>query len=341
MKRRTLIPVLLLAACFCTACGSKTKQTEVSSEAEVTTPTDVTVPSLQNDDDVDARVVLDNGTVMTITDDGSIISTTDEGLEWNYLSGTCRLTFPKDWEDRFYVRGTSVYSRACYDKKVNSGKLFSIDFMEADELADSSVNYVALLGAVREFYTVAILPSEDTYDTADTDLFAEYTDMSGDLSAIFQTAQCSTTKDFKPIDLTNYELSTVSNNSKLFGCWSTKNADASGFTPYAVFRSRDSAFVFHSTANDLLFGAFYVNKNAPNYVWNTENWGDAGLVFAGGQAYRVTYSETEPMELVFEPLFPTEDYGTLEISKFFFDRDYQEIYPGDDKSSGEEVEFQK
>ncbi|MBR6107348.1 MAG: hypothetical protein IKQ39_04990 [Oscillospiraceae bacterium] len=339
MKRRTVIPALLLAALCCTGCGDKISKPDESSDIIIPEETEQ-YPELRVRDGQDARIVLENGTVLTVTDDGSIITVVENGLEWSYLSGTCLITFPRDWDERFYVRGTTVYCRACFDKTEYTGELFTIDFVDAEQLVDPTRHYGALIGSLRDFYAVIVLPEGDTYDTTDPTLAAEYNKLVADLPKVFQSASCYDTKDFKSIDLSVYTPATEAGESKLYGCWSTNLADPAGYTPYTVFRSRDSAFGFHGASDALTFGTFLVNKNAANYVWNTENWGDVGLAFANGQAYRLTYSETEPMELEVEPLFDLgDDSDKFGLQKFYFDRDFQEIYPADSESTGVEVEL--
>ncbi len=340
MKRRTLIPALVLAALCCTGCGDKISTPDESSDIiipEESVPE--LYPELKERDGQDARIVLENGTILTVTDDGSIITVVEDGLEWSYLSGTCLITFPRDWDERFYVRGTSVYCRACFDKEEYSGELFRIEFVGAEQMVDPTKNYAALIGSLRDFYAVITLPDGDNYDTGDPVLAEEYKALAADLPTVFQSASCFDSKEFKAIDLSAYAPAADAGDSKLYGSWTTGLANAAGYTPYAVFRSRDSAFGFHGSADEMVFGTFLVNKNSANYVWNTENWGDAGLVFTDGQAYRVTYSETEPMELEFEPLFELGDDSVLGVQKFYYDRDFQEIYPADNESTGVEVEL--
>jgi len=339
MKRR-LISAVLLAAMLCgTACGKKTDSDESSEPLTTGEATAMVIPSLQDDDDVDAHVVLENGTVLTITDDGSIITKMENGLEWNYLSGTLRVMFPLDWNERFYVRGTTVYCSKCYDQAPKTGTLFNIEFLSAQQMLEGGRQYSALLGKIRNFYIVATLPEDADYDVSNTDLFAEYTDLYGDLDGIFQTVNCGDSPSFKPINLSAYEPATESGSSKLFGCWSSDMADANAFSAYSVFRSRDSAFGYYSSSNDMRFGSFYVNKNAQNYVWNTENWGDAGIVFLENNAYRVTYSETEPMRLEFEALFEAEDGDSLVNKVLYYSSDFQQIYPADSQNNGVEMEL--
>ncbi len=322
MKRRALVLALLAACSVCTGCGKRIKSPLVSRE---TGEDDDRNGEIVPESGEDARLVAEDGKVTIVTEDGSIITETDEGYEWSYLSGTVRMFFPPEWKDRFIIRDTTVYCRKCYEKMEYSGELFSVKFIKETDLI-SDADYAALIGGVRDFYSIVVLPSDATYEVGDPDLSAEYTDMSGSLPAVFRSASCLSTKGFTPIDLSSYEAANITGNSKLAGSWTEDAPAATGNIPSAVFRMRDSAFGYRTSDTGLLYGCFFVNKNAPNYVWNTENWGDAGLVFAGGQVYRVTYYESEPMKLEFEPLFPNLTENPLGTNKFTFKDTQDEIY---------------
>ena len=76
----------------------------------------------------------------------------------------------------------------------------------------------------------------------------------------------------------------------------------------------------------MTLGTFLVNRNAENYVWNTDNWGDAGLVFAGGKIFRATYYESVPETLEFSVLFSDDGASdSLTASKFSLLNDSQSI----------------
>ena len=348
MKRRALLLALLTAAALCTGCGKKITSPGGKDNSDGNTvslsgdensgngsgdsssnPYDDDnyknpYPEVRNDDGEDARVITNKGTVVVVTDDGSMIEQTDVGLEWTYLGGTVRMYFPLNWDDRFVVRGTSVYCKKCFEQQEYSGELFSIDFIRDTDM-NSDPSFAALLGGAQNFYAVAALPQNTTYDADNADLAKEYNSMAADLSSIFRSADCLFTRGFTPIDLSVYTTAD-SSSSKLFGTWNEDAQTAEGYTPKAIFRSRDSAFAYRTSDTGMIYGTFRVNKNAAGYVWNTENWGDAGLVFAGGQVYRVTYYESEPMKLEFEPLFPFEQESPIGKNKFTYGSTEEEIY---------------
>ncbi|MBQ8921814.1 MAG: hypothetical protein IJ060_06590 [Oscillospiraceae bacterium] len=350
MKRRAILLALLTAAALCTGCGKRISKPsgdgdDSGSQAEGSSGDSSSYfdsydddsyrnpyPQVQNGDGEDARVVLDDGKVVVVTDDGSMIEQTDLGLEWNYLGGTVRMYFPLDWDDRFVIRGTSVYCKKCFAQQEFSGELFSIDFIRDTDM-NSDPGFSALLGGAQSFYTVAIVPQQVTYDAGDADQAAEYQDMAEDLSGIFRSTSCLFTPGFTPIDLSVYTPAGESSSSKLFGSWAEDAQTAAGYTPKAIFRSRDSAFAYRTSDTEMIYGTFRINRNAAGYVWNTENWGDAGLVFAGGQVYRVTYYESEPMKLEFEPLFQFDQESPIGKNKFTYSSDQQEIYSTDEPDS--------
>ena len=342
MNRKALFAALLMTgAVFTTGCGTKIPPADGEfSFAESTEPADP-YPDLQNGDGQDARITYDDGTVITVTDDGSIIEQTADGLEWSYLSGTVKMVFPSDWDQRYLVRGTSVYCKKCWDKEENTGELFSLDFCTPEAMI-SGPAHTALIGRVKTLYATILVPETPNYDTDDPDLFAEYSDMQNDLDKVFPTASCLSTRSFKAISLANYVPVTEGASSKLFGTWLDHNDLAATYTRSAIFRSRDGAFGYRPEENTLNMGTFMLNKNAEHYVYNTEAWGDAGLVFLGGQVYRVTYYESDPMTMEFEALFPEEEDTAVDPLKdavLTFNSESQEIYRNDTDETEAELDL--
>ena len=96
--------------------------------------------------------------------------------------------------------------------------------------------------------------------------------------------------------------------------------------PHGNIPFADSAFGYKPAENVVTLGTFLVNRNAENYVWNTDNWGDAGLVFTGGKIFRATYYESVPETLEFSVLFSDEGTSdSLTASKFSLLNDSQSI----------------
>ena len=322
MKKITAAMALLLGFACLTGCGSQSSADSGSAADE----SSGAVLEIDNSDGKDEQIVMENGKTVTITDDGSFIKETDSGYEWSYLAGTCRMTFPAEWKDRFVVRESSVYSKEIFDHAENTGKLFTIDFMDdVGMLAEPKPS--ALLGVVNHLYVVAIIPEKPDFDSNDELFSAEYNDLTGSLSEVFQSAVCSGSDSFKPINLAAYEPAGESTVSKLLGTWQIPNTLEPGqFIPTVTFRSRDSAFGYKPAENVVTLGTFLVNRNAENYVWNTDNWGDAGLVFTGGKIFRATYYESVPETLEFSVLFSDDGASdSLTASKFSRLNDSQSI----------------
>ncbi len=324
MKKATAAVLAFLLGMLClSGCGNRKSDGSADSAVEESSGSAL---EIDNTDGKDEQIVLENGKTVTVTDDGSFITEKDNGYEWSYLAGTCRMTFPKEWKDRFVVRESSVYCKEIFDKAENTGKLFSLSFLDdAGMLADPQP--AALLGVVNHRYVTAVIPSEADFDSDDELLSAEYNDLAGSLSEIFQSTFCSGSDSFKPINLSAYEPATESAESKLLGTWQIPNVLEPGqFTPSVTFRSHDSAFGYLSAENVVTLGAFLLNKNAENYVWNTDNWGDAGLVFTGGKIFRATYYESVPETLEFTVLFSENGASdALTESKFVFQSESQSI----------------
>lgn len=324
MKKTTAAVLAFLLGTLClTGCGNQKSESAADSAAAESSGSAL---EIDHTDGKDEQILMENGKTVTVTDDGSFITETDNGYEWSYLAGTCRMTFPKEWKDRFVVRESSVYCKEIFDKAENTGKLFSLSFMDdAGMLAEPKP--AALLGVVNHRYVTAIIPSSVDFDSNDELLSAEYNDLAGSLSEIFQSTVCSGSDAFKPINLSAYEPAAESAESKLLGTWQIPNTLEPGqFTPTVTFRSRDSAFGYLSAANVVTLGTFLLNKNAENYVWNTDNWGDAGLVFTGGKVFRATYYESVPETLEFTVLFSEDGASeSLAESKFVLQSDSQSI----------------
>lgn len=345
MKFQPLAAACLVCTLLC-GCGAKTPDTQSAETTTVpaeTSATDSAGNQPASDfviEGTDAKtVMLGDGTVYLILEDEALIEKTADGLVWDYLSNTLRLTFPDDWLNRFTIRGTSVYCKACFNPEDYSGELFSINFVDEKSMA-SGPKYDALLGVYRGMFVTAKRCENPNYDNTDNEQLAEYTDMANDLSMVFGSAQVNGNKDYKPVLLDQYAPVQAEDHSKLLGCWNQTDAagdPAANFYPFAVFRGRDSAFGYKYGTNDLAFGSFLVNQKAKDYIWNTDNWGDAGLVFANGCAYRVTYFESAPMTLRFELISGDPENDMLSKSGFTFDRDYQEIHQSGDDDA--EVEF--
>ena len=150
MKTITAAMALLLGFACLTGCGGQSSADSGSAADE----SSGAVLEINNSDGKDDQIVMENGKTVTITDDGSFIKETDNGYEWSYLAGTCRMTFPTEWKDRFVVRESSVYSKEIFDHAENTGKL-------AERITQSPGNALAVaLSANRnKVYREVILQS--------------------------------------------------------------------------------------------------------------------------------------------------------------------------------------
>ena len=313
------LAAFMMAAVCMTGCGESIPDAEDGTKE---TP----VLSLDDTDGKDEVLTMDDGSTVIATDDGSFISEEDGGLVWNYLAGTCTVKFPIEWKDRFVVRGTSVYSKKCFEKQENSGELFTIVFSRDINMLQGPKPAV-VFGVIHDMYAVITTPENPNYDASDAEIATEYADLSAKLSDVFQNAVCGDTPNFKPINLTNYVPAAESAASVLPGTWKLASlTDDAAFSPYVVFRASDSTFGYKYGENDLKLGAYYANKNAETYEWNTDNWGDAGLIFSEGKVYRVTYYETAPRTLDFEVVYsPDAETDSLIGNKFNYDSEEQGI----------------
>ena len=319
---------MLLSAVCLSGCGEKIP--DASEAAETTQP----AFTIDNTDGKDAVLTMEDGSTVVITDDGSLITEVENGFKWNYLAGTATMIFPPEWKDRVVVRDTTVYCKKCFEQNENTGALFSIVFSSDINMIQGPKPAV-VFGVVNDIYTVITLPETPDYDTASTELSEEYADLSARLNDVFQTAVCGDSPNFKPINLSNYVLAAESPASVLPGTWKQQNAALeTGFVPYTVFRASDSTFGYKYGENDLMLGAFYLNKNAEGYEWNTDNWGDAGIVFSSGNVYRVTYYETEPRSMDFQIVYSAAESDSLAGVKFDYDSEAQSIR----QSEGDEAE---
>ena len=343
MNRRNMTALLSVMLCgtLLAGCGGKgSAGADDSSPAETTAPAAEEKNEIQEEDNGDLKIVNADGSTVVMTADGSTITEKAEGLEWSYLAGTVTMMFPADWKDRFVIRDTAVYCKACWDAQENTGELFKLDFVDEKGMV-TGPDYTALLGNIDKMLVTVQVPDEVNYNSEDNVQLAEYTDMASAIGTILPTAVCSGGTEFKPIFLTQY-VRVTDEPSKLCGMWLDSAAAEKAnqaFYPYAVFRGRDGAFGYRYGVNDLSFGSFLVNKNARDYVWNTDKWGDAGMVFTHGAVYRVTYYESEKMTLKFELVLSYDgaEEDALSQTTFVFERDYQEIYQGNGDST--EVEF--
>lgn len=342
MNRRFGAAALALMLCgtALTGCGTVSIGNEESSTAETSAQEPEEKNEIHENENGDFLIVNSDGSTVLMTADGSVITEKEEGMEWSYLAGSVTMMFPSDWKDRFVVQDAAVYCKACWDAQENTGELFELEFVDEKGMV-TGPEYTALLGNIDKMFVTALVPDAPNYNTEDNALFAEYSDMAQSIGSILSTAVCSGYPDFKPIFLTPYARVT-DEPSKLCGEWLDSGAAATpgqAFYPYVVFRGRDGAFGYRYGVNDLSFGSFLVNKNAKDYVWNTDKWGDAGLVFTHGAVYRVTYYESAQMTLKFELVLTADESSedALTQTSFVYDRDYQEIYQGNGDST--EVEF--
>ncbi|MCQ2416227.1 MAG: hypothetical protein MJ071_00240 [Oscillospiraceae bacterium] len=311
-KKICLAACAVLVSGVCLAGCGTTKNTPVNEDSEPET----TKQTLINDEDgKDDVLEMPNGSTVVVTDDGSVITETSDGCTWSYLAGTCTMNFPTDWKDRVVVRGTTVYVKKCFEAVENTGALFSIEFCEDKDL--QSMKPIAVFGWVSNKYVIVTAPDAPDYDTNSTELNTEYESMKAQLNDVLKTAHNSDAPDFKAVNLIDY-VSASECNSALSGTWNQQNIVLeTGFVPYMTFRASDSTFGYRLEDYKLGVGTYFVNKNAENYVWNTDNWGDAAVLFSHGKVYRVTYYETTPRTMDVETIYSPYDESDQMVSQNF------------------------
>ena len=273
---------MLLAICTLTACGDMPdpSQTGASPQSDM------------------IMLTLHNGSTVSICDKTDQMIETEDGYQWNFRDGNCSLTFPKTWESRFIIRGTTVYCLACFERAEVCSSLFTIEFRSAEQVA-SDPYPAMILGLSGKEYVCAVYPHAG--EPENEVLKREYQALSADCGAILKTAACADSVKFQPIDTEIYMPAESGVKSAIFGNWKMHTTKTGNLDEQICFRN-DGTLTFTSNGNTIE-GSCLFNIYAATYDWNDQNnWGEAALVFLNGGIYRATYYETDPFTLDFSPI---------------------------------------
>ena len=91
-------------------------------------------------------VMLHDGKIVPIVDDESELTETESGYLWSFHDGDYSMTFPKEWESRFLIRGTTVYCLACFERGTSSSSLFSVEYRPAEDVGAKKPTPELILG---------------------------------------------------------------------------------------------------------------------------------------------------------------------------------------------------
>ena len=242
-------------------------------------------------------VALHDGSVVPVADDSSQITETEDGYRWDFRSGEFSLTFPKDWESRFLIRGTTVYCLACFERANASSTLFSIEFRSAADVACKSPLPAMVLGVSGDEYACAVFPRR--IDPSNGVLKMEFSDMLEDCGKILQTATAKNDSKILPLTFENYVPADGTLKSGLFGTWKLRTSKNGRLHETVIFDNASCAVTYNGE-DGVRTGSCLYNIYAVTYDSTVQNsWGDAAIVFLDGFIYHATYYEGTPRTLEF------------------------------------------
>lgn len=320
-----------------TTVNTTTKTTSNELTTKVTTNTDET--SLEAETENKTEVATENETENETKESVSVIQTDDSAVVSQNADGSfnvlfvdtmCTMTFPASWAGRVLIEDDVVYSKKCSDyiAERNSGKLFTI-MDSSDEQMNIVIPSSYLLGTFDDEYVIAFLPTDCDYDPTIAELNEEFSFLHNDLESVIFTAKCDSSPEFYPIDMSIYDSPNMYSNS-VSGMWEDGETMYSNiqFSPYIGFRPKDGLFVYAyglngaDTENEI--GSYITNINSENYQWNTENWGEAGLIFMDGCIYSFTYYLSAPCTMSIEKLAGNSEYD-ISAKSWVSSSDFQDF----------------
>ena len=313
MKRNLfLYAVICLLACCLTACGdpSEDSQPAASQSGTADQGTDDQSSDDREEEDIPdpdtIMLTLHDGSVVPITDTSSVIRETEDGYLWTFHDGGCSMSFPKSWESRFIIRGTTVYCRACFERVEVASSLFTIEFRNAEQVAASPIP-AQILGFTDDTYICLVYPSGAEPENAV--LRHEYSLLAAECSSVLQTFACTENPGFTPISLNDY-MPAASCDSPLHNTWkiqTTRNGKLD-----EQIRFHHDGTLTYSSDGAALQGSWLVNVYSLTYDWSQQsNWGAAAIVFLDNKIYEATYYETRPQRLDFAAVFLPESSQDL------------------------------
>jgi hypothetical protein len=266
------------------------------------------------------------------TDDSAFVSINEDGsFNVVFEDSACTMTFPASWAGRIIIDDDEIYSKLCWDNAPGEkhGKLLSIMTRDDDEM-NISIPSSYILGTEDDEYVIAFIPTDATYDIMNSTLNEEYSSLCADILSVISSAECQSSPGFTHIDMKDYDSPNMYSIS-VSGSWEASSYMNSSmqFTPYIGFRPNDGVFGYMYQLNgadtDKEIGTYLININSENYQWNTENWGEAGLIFMDGCIYSFTYYLSAPMTMSIEKLGGNSKYDSITSETWFYTSDFQDF----------------
>lgn len=341
MKNKKIsVYIFTFAICLTSFSGCKSEyNSNEKSSADINTTTNVTSNvSTTNIDETSfgtetvTKPVTENKTEKsesTIqTDNSAIVSQNPDGsFNVLFVSTMCNMAFPANWAGRVFIEDSVVYSKKCSDyiAERNAGELLTIMSNPAEYMS-TIIPSSFLLGTFSDEYVIAFLPTDCDYDTTITELYEEYTSLNNDVKSVIDTAKCDSSPEFSPIDMSIYDSPSMYSSSAS-GLWEDYD-NGMQFSPYIGFRPKDGLFVYAYGLNGAdtlnIKGSYCTNINSENYQWNTDNWGESGLIFIDGCVYSFTYYLSAPQTMNLEKLAGNTD-DDLSSKGWVFSSDFQDF----------------
>ena len=299
MKRYfAFFAAVLFAFCTLTACGDQPDSIQPAasgSESSQTDSSDTSSESSANAEPI--MLTLHDGSSIPLCDTASKVIETENGFEWSFYDGKYSLTFPKTWESRFVIRGTTVYCLKCFEWAEVCSSLFTIETRPAETVISKPYPEM-ILGLSGKEYICAVFP--DGGEPENAVLRNEFLELAPDRSSILKTGVCSDSVQFQPIHINDYMTADSGVKSALFGNWKTRTTKNGILDEQICFR--DDGTVTFTSKDTVMEGTCLFNIYAATYDWNDQsNWGASALLFLDGGIYEATYYETNPFTLDFSP----------------------------------------
>lgn len=342
-NKKIAVYIFIFAICLTSFSGCKSEyNSNEKSSVDINTTTNVTSNvSTTNIDETSLETetvtepVTENKTEKsesTIqTDNSAIVSQNPDGsFNVLFVNTMCNMTFPASWAGRVFIEDSIVYSQKCSDyiAERNAGELLTIISNPAEYMS-TIIPSSFLLGISNDEYVIAFLPTDCDYDPTITELNEEFSSLHSDLESVIFTAKCDSSSEFSPIDMSIYDSPNMYSNS-VSGTWEdgeTMYSDIQ-FSPYIGFRPKDGLFVYAYGLNGAdtlnIKGSYCTNINSENYQWNTDNWGESGLIFIDGCVYSFTYYLSAPQTMNLEKL-AGNTYYDLSSKGWVFSSDFQDF----------------
>ena len=243
-------------------------------------------------------VMLHDGKIVPIVDDESELTETESGYLWSFHDGEYSMTFPKEWESRFLIRGTTVYCLACFERGTSSSSLFSVEYRPAEDVGAKKPTPELILGVSGDEFLCAVYPRRT--EPSNGVLRREYEAMIADCDAVIHSAAEKNDDARLPLATEHYIPADGKINSELFGSWKLQSSKNGRLGETMVF-DPETGILTYNGEDGVRTGSCLFNIYAATYDANTQtNWGDAALVFLDGTVYYATYYETSPRTLEFD-----------------------------------------